>query len=148
MRNIGIVIVIAIALAFIVWYNKQKRLAGNSTIDFKGVSFKPGVLNSTLTFDVSVKNPTNVDVNLTGFDFDAFINGIKLGQVTYSNPVVIAAGKESRLKIPFTMGNVTTLQNIPGLFNSLVNGVKVKVTGSLHSALGSFPIDQETILTV
>jgi len=106
-------------------------------VRFVGISFD----DVDLAFDIKIKNPNPLSVNLAGLDYDFQIDNSSFLKGQQEKPLAIAANGESSVEIPLTL----TFKNLYNTYAALKNkdSSDYKITSTLFfdlPVLGRTPI--------
>ncbi|MDZ7317547.1 MAG: LEA type 2 family protein [candidate division KSB1 bacterium] len=93
--------------------NIQEPQLDVQNVRFTGMSFE----TLDLAFDIKIKNPNALAVNLAGFDYDFQINDASFLKGQQNQPISVQAMGESAVEIPLTL----TFKDLYSTFQSLKN---------------------------
>lgn len=141
----------AIALAIIV---PGGIVIGVSAYMLTKICYKPvdfAILSADIkTFKcelkMKVKNPSMISVGIVGYDFDVFINGIKIATLVNKDKAIIEKGAVSVLTIPITVAldkivDFVKSSELIGLFLTRnIGKIIVSLNGNLKGEVAGFPI--------
>ena len=139
-RNISL-LVAGSALAWYIWYNvhlSQKLIYGYQNVKFRGIS--KGQIN--LSLDMTIKNTTDLNVNIRGVDIDVYANGVFITTVFSNIEVTIAPNKTTEMPIILAIDSKSVLGNVQQvLFGAgSISDIQLKVKGKIKVRKNGIPL--------
>jgi hypothetical protein len=115
-------------LAFGLFAFKNLNFVNKLEWEIKNVSASIGFFNSQVKLDVALKNNTNTVVNLESIVGVISVNNQIIGNVNYTTPLTIEAGKTTILTISTNILNTTFLTQLLQLIQNKTAIINFKGT--------------------
>ncbi len=159
MKKALVLTVILGGLAFVAYQViKQVKLLGDYCIDFVGYTIKKlSPQQIIVDIHLSIANKSDIKVKITSYDFNAYVNGVHLGNIKKELAQTVAAKSKSVITVPisFNPGQVLKASIQSSILQQLLispKQLKVRLQGviSVSNAnlitLENIPVDYESTL--
>lgn len=138
---IGLLSIVGIAAFYLI---RQYQLLMAYTYKFSNFNVqKISGSTATVTTTLTVSNPSNVDVNIDGYNLNIFLNGNQVTNLTSNNRVLVKANNSSDipLVISFDYSNVFKQVLSLSFLSSFLNGsANMQLTGTISLSINGVAI--------